>query len=550
MMKQMIDFRFWRVVVLVVGVCGWSGVGAQEVESDSLFKTYLKLRDESKCKEAIPYAEKILEILEIELGVAHEAYISICRDIALFYKCIGDDDKAIPYLIQFLGGLKWSTSDYVSGFYTLIGVYANKDRYDEIITLYEKLVADIENDLKWSDNEHSKYLAELQYYYTKVEKYDRALAINIMLLDIAKRLNGESHVEYVGYLGNIAILSKTIGDFDAALAAYSKVRDFWATKNGKNDLKFFQASINLANLIDEIEGPTKSIVLYEDILTMLRDSESVKSAEYFECVFRLALAYERKQMYDKALPILLEVIDFFDSETKKNPDYLFLLKRIVWICNSLKEYEQAMVYSRIALEYAEKEMGQSSAEYVSLLMENAGFQIKYGDKEVAIGLYMDAIRIMESNIEEYYSEYCDALNILAVQYRYMGRHKEAFSLLEEAMKIQEKTIGTSHHDYYTTLGNIAGLYKQVDKLEEASSLYKTLLDGINPETPGYDIHINNIANHFIAIGKYSEALPLLNAALHYAEVTFGVNHHFYIERLSNIGVLYEKIGDYSRALFF
>ena len=90
-----------------------------------------------------------------------------------------------------------------------------------------------------------------------------------------------------------------------------------------------------------------------------------------------------------------------------------------------------------------------------------------------------------------------------------GQYNDALNVAEQQMRLLREAYGENHHEYATAMNNVATLYQ--------------------------------------AIGRYSQAEPMLLEASKIQERTLGADHPHTVASLSNLATVYQAMGQGERA---
>ena len=144
----------------------------------------------------------------------------------------------------------------------------------------------------------------------------------------------------------------------------------------------------------------------------------------------------------------------------------------------------------------------------------------------------------------------DRLEQQVIQLYQQGRYEEGIAIAEQVLEIRESILG-NHPDTATALNNLAELYRAMGRYSEAEPLYQRSLSireqQLGADHPDTAQSLNNLAELYRAMGRYSDAEPLYQRSLSIYEQQLGADHPNTAATLNNLAGLYESMGRYSEA---
>lgn len=136
------------LMVFGLGVISGCGHSVELEEASDLNKKVLKLFETKSYQEALPLAQRALQIREKYLGPEHPDTITSLNNLAGLYMTIDSSDMAMPLYYQVLKIQERTLGpDHPSNARILIvlgEIYKDRDAYDKAITLYQKGLAILE----------------------------------------------------------------------------------------------------------------------------------------------------------------------------------------------------------------------------------------------------------------------------------------------------------------------------------------------------------------------------------------------------------------------
>ncbi len=121
--------------------------------------------------------------------------------------------------------------------------------------------------------------------------------------------------------------------------------------------------------------------------------------------------------------------------------------------------------------------------------------------------------------------------------RYVLKHR-----LTPTLTIREQQLGATHPDTASSLNNLANLYQSMGRYSEAEPLYARSLaireQQLGADHPDTALGLNNLAVLYCHQNRFAEAEALLIRALAIREQTLGANHPYTVstrKSLTNLG---------------
>ncbi|CAF2770384.1 unnamed protein product [Rotaria sp. Silwood2] len=166
--------------------------------------------------------------------------------------------------------------------------------------------------------------------------------------------------------------------------------------------------------------------------------------------------------------------------------------------------------------------------------------------------------ILQSSLEDSV-EVSSIYNNLGVMAKDEYKYEEALNAYEKSMNINKRILSEIHPHTAMSYNNIAGVYAQMGATRKAVDYYETGLQ-IHFQLFQIDNHpktlecitdiISNLGVLFIKIGNYERALCYLNKALEFKQKCLPIVHPSYVMLFYNIGHCFEQIGNDEQASIF
>jgi tetratricopeptide (TPR) repeat protein len=132
---------------------------------------------------------------------------------------------------------------------------------------------------------------------------------------------------------------------------------------------------------------------------------------------------------------------------------------------------------------------------------------------------------------------------------YPAELAQAIQYFEKAIALQEKSEQSI--DLAASLNDLAELYRSMGRYSEAEPLYQRSLAiheaQLGADHPDTATSLNNLAGLYYSMGRYSEAEPLYRRSLAIREQQLGADHPYTASSLNNLAGLYYSMGRYGDA---
>ncbi|QDU11369.1 toll/interleukin-1 receptor domain-containing protein [Gimesia aquarii] len=186
-----------------------------------------------------------------------------------------------------------------------------------------------------------------------------------------------------------------------------------------------------------------------------------------------------------------------------------------------------------------------------LLCKYGRFLCDIGEYLEANSLFLQALEICHSVLEEDHPLFGTSLNDLASTYMIQGRFTDAKPLLLQAIKIRRSVFGENHTSYAQSIHDLAYLYFCQKRCVDAEELYLQAID-IYRSVLGENHHyfaasLHNLARVYISQKRYAEAEQFFLQAMEIRRTALGERHPDFALSLNDLAVYYKSQGRFSDA---
>jgi tetratricopeptide (TPR) repeat protein len=439
------------------------------------FEESLKLKGAGKYDEALPFAERALEIRERLLGTEHPDVTESIDNLASIYTGRGEYDKTEPLYSRALAvrekALGNDHPDTADSLNSLSTVYFYQGKYKEAEPLLHRALDIWEKTLGKDHPETATCLNNLAELYLDQGKYVEAEPPLKRALDIREKALGKDHPDVAYSLNNLAKLYLSQGNHEEAEPLYKRALDIREKALGKDHPETATILNNLANLYRAQGKYVEAEPLYKRSLEITEKELGKDHPETAIGLNNLAFLYQGQGKYEEAESLYKRSLDINEKAMgKDHPITAGILNNMAKLYHYRGKYVEAEPLLNRALDIWEKELGKdhpNTAYSLHNLAELYASQGKYAEAEP---LYSRALDIWEKRLGKEHPTTAICLNNLAKLYYYRGKYAEAESLFKRALDIREKALSNDHPDIVRSLDDLAVLYMAKGDLVQAVKL--------------------------------------------------------------------------------
>ena len=476
---------------------------------NALNKQVNQLGEQGKYQEAIPIAERAVEVAKRVRGPENHETAEALNNLGLLFKKIGDYVKAEPL-------------------------------YQEALRIRQKVLGPEHPDTAESLN-------NLAVLYQATHEHAKAEPLLQEALRIRQKVLGSEHPDTALSLNNLAELYDDMGEYAKAEPLLQEALRIRQKVLGPEHSDAATSLGNLGLLYKDMGEYTKAEPLLQETL---RIRQKVLGPEHPDTAWSLndlASLYRAMGEYAKAEPLLQETLRIRQKVLgSEHPDTATSLNSLGLLYRDMAEYAKAEPLFEEALQIFRKALGAEHPDTATSLNNLAELYWEMGEYPKAEPLYQEALRIRQKVLGPEHPDTAESLNNLAVLYRDMAEYAKAEPLFEEALQIFRKALGAEHPDTATSLNNLAELYWETGEYPKAEPLYQEALrirqKVLGPEHPDTAESLNNLGLLYKATGDYAKAEPLLQNALRIWQKVLGNEHPDTAISLNNLVLLEFDLG--------
>lgn len=441
-----------------------------------------------ECRKFIPFAENIVEKLDMGKGMEQVGFIAVFVDLLLYVAEYKKAENLSKRRLEIERGIKGENHlDTAKSYNNLAYVYEQQGELDKAEKLYEKSLRIKESILGEEHPETVVGYNNLAGVYESQGKYKKAKELYEKNLRIRESLFGEEHSETAMGYNNLAVVYERQGEYKKAEELYEKGLRIRERVLGEEHRYTARSYYNLGEIY-------------------ARQGEYKKAEE----------------LYEKSLRIK---VSLFGEE---HPDTANSYNSLAEMYEGQGEYKKAKELYEKSLGIKERTLGKEHPDTARSYDSLAGVYESLGEYKKAEELYEKSLGIWKRMVGEEHPGTARSYNNLAVVYVRQGKCKEAEKLYEKSLDIMEGVLGKEHPDIVVIYNNLAVVYKMKGKYKEAEKLYEKSLDIIErvfgKEHPNIAMVYNNLAGVYFWQKKYEFALSYYIKAYNIYIKKFGFGH--------------------------
>ncbi len=483
-------------------------------EADRLNDQVVELFQQGKYKEAIPFAQRELDIRENALGPEHPDVDQSLNNLALLYDYLGNYAAAEPLYQRSLAmrekALGSENTAVAGSLNKLAALYRAMGNYAAAEPLYQRSLAIMEKVLGPEHLTVATSLNNLAALYYAMSNYGAAEPLYQRSLVIREKALGAEHPDVAASLNNLAVLYRAMGNYAAAEPLYQR------------SLAIMEKTLGSEHPL--VAGSLKNLAL------LYYNTGNYAAAEP---LFKRSLA-----IYEKALG-------------PEHPTVAGSLNNLAMLYQAIGNYAAAELLFKRSLAIKEKALGPEHPYVAESLNNLALLYRETGNYAAAEPLFKRSLTIFEKALGPEHPHVAGSLNNLAALYYNTGNYAAAESLFKRSLAINEKALGPESPEVASNHNNLAQLYNDMGNYAAAELLYKRSLaitvEALGPEHPYVAKSLNGLAVLYVYTGDYAAAELLLKRSLAIYEKALGPEHPDVAESLNNLAGLYHDMGNYAAA---
>ncbi|MGI2905139.1 tetratricopeptide repeat protein [Tolypothrix sp. VBCCA 56010] len=334
---------------------------AELEEAKRLNQQVEQLYKEGKYTQAIPLAERALEITEKVLGKEHPDVAESLNNLAVLYQEQGSYQKAEPLFVRSLAIYEKIFGKehrlVATSLNNLAELYREQGSYQKAEPLYLRSLAIYEKILGKEHPLVATSLNNLALLYQAQGSYEKAEPLYLRSLAIVEKVLGKEHPLVATSLNNLAILYQAQGSYEKAEPLYLRTLAIREKVLGKEHPSVANSLNNLAELYREQGNYQKAEPLY---LRSLEITEKVLGKEHPDVATslnNLAILYQAQGSYQKAEPLLVRSLAIREKALgKEHPSVANSLNNLAILYYAQNDITRATDFFRRGLAVEERNL--------------------------------------------------------------------------------------------------------------------------------------------------------------------------------------------------
>ena len=368
---------------------------AEDDDPSALNQRVNQLIEQGKYQEAIPIAERAVEVAKHTLGPDHPKTADALNDLGFIFQKIGNYAKAEPL-------------------------------YQEALRIRQKVLGPEHSDTAESLNN----LASL---YWAMGEYVKAEPLLKEALRIRQKVFGSGHPDTAQSLNNLAELYQAMGEYAKAEPLLQEALRIRQKVLGSENPDTAVSLNNLAELYRVMGEYAKAEPLYQEGLRILQKVLGPEHRETATILNNLASLYQDMSEYAKAEPLLQEALQILQEILgKEHPDTARSLNNLAALYEAMGEYAKAEPLYQGALQIRQKLLGSEHLDTAQSLNNLGGLYEDMGEYAKAEPLYQEALQIRQKVLGPEHPDTAQSLDNLAVLEFDLGRIDEAAAFARQA----------------------------------------------------------------------------------------------------------------------
>jgi len=414
-------------------IFGTSATIANDDDLGVLNQRILELTKQGKYQEAIPVAEKAVDIARRLRGPEHRDTATTLNNLASLYDDLGEYAKAEPL-------------------------------YQEALRIHQKVLGPEHLDTVINLNN----LASL---YDSMGEYAKAEPLYQEALRIRQKVLGSEHPSTATSLNNLASLYWKMGAYAKAEPLCQEALRIRQKVLGPEHLDTATSLNNLASLYDDMGEYAKAEPLYQEALRIHQKVLGPEHPSTATSLNNLALLYWEMGEHARAEPLYQEALRIRQKVLgPEHPSTATTLNNLALLYKEMGEYAKAEPLYQEALRIHQEVLGRENRDTATSLNNLASLYDDMGEYAKAEPLYQEALQIYQKVLAPENPSTAASLNNLALLYWKMGEYAKAEPLWREALRLRQKVLGPEHPVTVTSLNDLAFLCFDLGRIDEATAL--------------------------------------------------------------------------------
>jgi CHAT domain-containing protein len=497
--------------------------------------------------EALPLSKKAYSLSKDMLGEKHQYTLAHLSYLAFIHNKLEQFSEALPLYEKayslgkdVFGKKHRYTLESLTG---LVLTYMELDHFSEALPLSKKAYS-LAKDMLGEKHQYTlEILSYLAFIYQELERFSEALPLLEKAYFLTKEVLTEKHPLTLTNLANLADIYSSLGRFSEALPLSEKAYFLRKEELGEKHPDTLTSLNNLASIYDRSGSPYQALPLSEKAYSIAKEMLDDKYP-YTIIVSNLASLYMRLERFSESLPLYEKAYFLIKDESgEKDPNTLNHLADWAFIYIKLGRFSEALPLSKKACSIRKEVLGEKHLDTVDCLVNLALIYKELGHFSESLLLHEKAYSLRKEILGEKHAETIDSLANLAAIYGHLGRFFKSLLLHEKAYSLRKEVLGEKHIDTIDSLVNLAIIYNELDPYEALPLSEKAyfLTRDLGDQHPGSLLNsLTNLASVYNKLGRFSEALSLIQKAYSLSKEVLGEKHPDTVVQLANVVTIIQR----------
>ncbi len=353
--------------------------------------------------------------------------------------------------------------------------------------------------------------------YIQMLDYAKALKTLQEIKPIFIQKKGEKN-KFVGSIYNkLGEIYTQLSKIDSAKIYYFKALDIYKQLYGEYNPLTAGVYSNIGNLY-AMFGNYSLAKYYLNLAAGIYSTISgTNSIDYAITINNLAYVYKALGLYDQALNLMKKVIDIFkQTYGPQSPQVAKVLSDIGKIYMDKEENDLAKDYLQQSLDIYIKLYGANSLQAASVYYSLGVLYNQMQDYNTALQFYFAALRIYQGKLPPTHPDIIGLINNIAVVYRTMGNYETSIQYYKNALKAL-KSVNPDDYRIPIVYTNIAAIFYNLDQTDSALNYYKLAIErfyqNFGKHNPTLIKPLVNLGYVYFKKNNYSKALEYFQKAI-------------------------------------
>ncbi|KAL2859961.1 violaceus kinesin [Aspergillus lucknowensis] len=296
----------------------------------------------------------------------------------------------------------------------------------------------------------------------------------------------------------------------------------------------------------------EAVVLFEDIMNMLRKDNTNLDPSTLTGMTDLALTYDHQGRWKEAEELQVQVMEIQKQVLgPEHPDTLITINQLASTYQNQGRWKEAEKLLVQVLETSKQVLGPEHSHTLGSMHNLALIYQNQGQWKEAEKLQVQVMETVKQVLGLEHPHTLITINQLASTYQNQGRWKEAEELQVQVMETSKQVLGPEHPHTLASMHNLASTYQDQGQWKKADELQVHVMETrkqvLGPEHPDTLTSMNNLASTYWNQGRWKEAEGLGVQVMETWKQVLGPEHPDTLTSMSNLASTYQNQGRWKEA---